>query len=85
MLYPLILYVDKSKDLVETAKQYRDGKIVIDNTRDEAAEIFTELRNTLMNSWTKDLADQVNITASIFNNLTLQRRCMFVCLFNALT
>ena len=65
-----------------TAKQYRDGNVEIENPREEAADIFLTLKDTFMGPWTRDLAEQVKVAASTYNSLMLQRRS--VCLFKAL-
>ena len=76
MLILQILYFalqDKGRILGETAKQYSDGSIPIENPREEAAEIMMELKRNLVVDWAKDLSDLVKLSASLYN-LTLSSR-----------
>ena len=78
---PLLL--GKCKDLLDTAKEYRDGAVQIEDPREEAAQIFEALRDTLMTMWAPDLSDLTKITAAQYNSMLLSRR--YDCLFNALS
>ena len=72
----MFAYLEKCKDLRETAAQYRDGSVEIINPREEAAEIFEALSYTLMGFWANDLHDVTKVSAGIYNNLLLLRRCV---------
>ena len=74
----LLSLPEKGDHLVNTAKQYRDGSIAVENPREEAAEIFTMVRDTMVNSWAKDLADQVKVAAAMYNGLLMQRRFVYL-------
>ena len=56
------------------AREYRDSSIEIEDPRAEAADIFDELKNSLMNIWGKDLADQIKMNAAQYNSMLLSRR-----------
>ena len=64
----------KCKDLETTAKEYRDGSVQIEDPREEAAQIFEALRDTLMGTWAPDLSDLTKITAAQYNSMLLSRR-----------
>ena len=67
-------FLEKAKDLADTAKEYRDASIEIEDPRAEAADIFDELKNSLLNVWGKDMADQIKMNASQYNSMLLARR-----------
>ena len=48
--------------------------MTVENPREEAAQIFTMVRDTMVNTLAKDLADQVKVAAAIYNGLLMQRR-----------
>ena len=49
----LLSLPEKGDHLVNTAKQYKDGSIAVENPREEATEIFTMVRDTIVNSRAK--------------------------------
>ena len=82
-MYVILHPLGKCKDLADTAKEYRDGSVLIEDPREEAAQIFEALRDTLMSTWAPDLSDLTKITAAQYNSMLLSRR--YGCLFNALS
>ena len=46
----------------------------IEDPRAEAADIFTALKDSLMEEWGKDLADLTKMSAAQYNNILLSRR-----------
>ena len=70
----MALFLEKAKDLADTAREYRDSSIEIEDPRAEAADIFDELKNSLLNIWGKDLADQIKMNAAQYNSMLLSRR-----------
>ena len=65
---------DKAKNLQDTAREYRDGSVAIEDPRTEAAEIFSALGSSLLNGVGKDLAELTKINAAQYNNMLLSRR-----------
>ena len=53
---------------------YRDGTVSVTNPREEAGGIFSQVRDSMVNRWAKELADQTKVAAAIYNNLLMQRR-----------
>ena len=70
----MFAYLEKCKDLRETAAQYRDGSVEVINPREEAAEIFEALSHTLMGFWANDLHDLTKVSASVYKEVMLLRR-----------
>ena len=50
----------------------------VEDPRQEAATIFEILRNKILNEWGKTLADQMKLSAWLFNQLLLMRRGQYL-------
>ena len=70
----MALFLEKAKDLDDTAREYRDSSIEIEDPRAEAADIFDELKKSLLNIWGKDLADKIKMNIAQYNSMLLFRR-----------
>jgi len=69
---------DECDNLLQTAKDYRDPNVSIEDPRNEAAMIMDVIRDRLINDWAKVMADQVKMLAWIFNQLLVTRRGQFL-------
>ena len=78
----LWLMEEKAKVLTNTAKQYKDGEVPIANPREEAGEIMLAVKSSIMDVWSKDMAELAKLAGAMYNNMMLMRRfaLVFVCL-----
>ena len=60
--------------LMDTATAYKNEAEVITNPREEAADIFEAIKNNLINTWAKDMLDQVKLIGILFNMISVMRR-----------
>ena len=56
------------------SKQYKNGKVAIEDPRLEAAEIFDALRASMVVGWAKDMTELTKLSANLYNNFLLMRR-----------
>ena len=74
------LFDERGQMLDAKIKLFRDEAQVINNPREEAAELLESLRSDLMVAWAKDVSDLVKLAGGLYNQTMQLRRYLFVCL-----
>ena len=65
--------LEKKKDLIKAATQFRDGSLPLADPREDAAEVLTSLSNSL-DMWSKDIGDVTKMSGSQYNTMLAMRR-----------
>ena len=64
------LMEDKARVLEETAQQYKDGAVIIETPREEAADIMLSIQSSIMGTYVKDMVEVLRVSGAMFNNMT---------------